>query len=98
MPPLCLKAITSIHAFKECFSAYSMLIPLRFLIIHISLYQFHHPRPCIKTLAYSKMTQDYVEWVHDSQWNEKQAILKLVAKVATKNRQNRHVAKFCQTS
>ena len=62
----------SIWEFKNSIriGIYSQIQKL-YIVYHASLCQFHHPRPCIKTLAYSKMTQDYVEWVHDSQWNQK---------------------------
>ena len=46
---------------------------------------------------YAVRQNDCNESVHDSHWHKKLAICHLVAKVATKNRQNRHMAEFRQT-
>ena len=52
----------------------------------------------VSPLCYTaKWPKDYEESAHDSHWNKKQAVLEKVAKVATKNRQNRHMAEFRQT-
>ena len=52
----------------------------------------------VSPLCYTaKWPQDSEESAHDSHWNKKQAVLEKVAKVATKNRQNRHMAEFRQT-
>ena len=46
---------------------------------HISLYQFHHPRPIhvSKHWHMPKWPGDYVEWVHDSHWNQKPSYSKV---------------------
>ena len=46
---------------------------------HISLYQFHHPRPIhvSKHWHMPKWPGDYVEWVHDSHWNKKPSYSKV---------------------